>query len=57
MMNGFTLRKLAGVEGVLVASFSSIPEGEIYGNFEGAFIPDGEFNANGFLQTPSNGSP
>ena len=56
MMNGFTLRKLAGVEGVLVASFSSIPEGEIYGNFEGAFIPDGEFNANGFLQTPSNGS-
>lgn len=56
MMNGFTLRKLAGVEGVMVASFSSIPEGEIYGNFEGAFIPDGEFNANGFLQTPSNGS-
>ena len=56
MMNGFVIRKLDGVEGVLVASFSSVPDGEIYGNFEGAFVPEDELRGNGFLLTPSNGS-
>lgn len=56
MMNGFVLRKLDGIEGVLVGSFSSVPDGEIYGNFEGAFVPVDDWRGRGFLQTPSNGS-
>ena len=56
MMNGFTISKLPNVEGVLVFSFSSIPDGDIYTDFEASVVPMDEMTATGFLQTPSNGS-
>ena len=56
MMNGFTISKLPNVEGVLVFSFSSIPDGDIYTDFEASVVPMDEMTAAGFLQTPSNGS-
>lgn len=40
----------------MVASFSSAPDGEIYGRFEGCFVPCDDNTGRGFLQTPSNGS-
>ena len=56
MMNGFTVKMLPGFEGIMVASFSSAPDGEIYGRFEGCFVPCDDNTGRGFLQTPSNGS-
>ncbi len=56
MMNGFSIERLSDIEGVLVASFSSVPDGEIYGRFEGAFVPKDDNTGSGFLLTPSNGS-
>lgn len=56
MMNGFTLGKLPKIEGVLVASFSSLPEGDVYSNFEGCVVPCDDNTAQGFLMTPANGS-
>ena len=56
MMNGFTVKMLPGFEGIMVASFSSAPDGEIYGRFEGCFVPCDDNTGRGFLQPPSNGS-
>lgn len=56
MMNGFTIKKLPNVQGVLIASFSSVPDGEIYGRFEGSFIPEDDNTGRGFLQAPYHGS-
>ena len=56
MMNGMTIRMLPGFDGVMIASFSSTPDGEIYGRFEGSFVPCDDNTGRGFLQTPSNGS-
>lgn len=56
MMNGFTLSKLEGIEGVIVASFSSLPEGDVYTNFEACVKPLDDDTAEGFLQTPCHGS-
>ena len=56
MLNGFSVKRLPNVEGVLVASFSSVPDGEIYGRFEGCFVPNNDYSGRGFLLTPSNGS-
>ena len=50
MMNGFTISKLPNVEGVLVFSFSSIPDGDIYTDFEASVVPMDEMTATGFLQ-------
>ncbi len=56
MMNGFTLGKLPNIEGVLVASFSSLPDRDVDSNFEGCVVPCDDNTARGFLMTPSNGS-
>ena len=56
MMNGMTIKMLPGYEGVMIASFTSVPDGEIYGRFEGSFVPCDDNTGRGILQTPSNGS-
>lgn len=56
MMTGFTAASLPGYEGIFVASFSAIPDGDIYGRFEGCAVPVDDDTARGFLNTPSNGS-
>lgn len=56
IMNGFTMAELPGIEGVMVASFSSMGGADIYDLFEGCCIPVDDMTATGFLNTPSNGS-
>lgn len=56
IMTAFQLAKLPNTPGVLVASFSGIPDGDVYGLFEGSFTPVDDHSGTGFLQTPSNGS-
>ena len=55
MMNGMTIKMLPGYEGVMIASCTSVPDGEIYGRFEGSFVPCDDNTGRGILQTPSNG--
>ena len=56
LMTGFTMSKLDGVEGNLVASFSGRKDADIYGGFEASVHEIDENTATGFINTPANGS-